>query len=181
MPSSLRRRLLPFLLVTACATGDGMASKLQDASRDYNRYLRWGDQDRAAAFLPSGSQQAFIEQREALADRLSLVEYEVTRMTLDKQHGTAVSRVELSWHTDRDLVVRKTTLEQTWQWFEGRWILVDERRVGGTPLAGFVEPGAPHPYLPGIETFRRTHGIKTGEEDAKKHRRAARPPRQHAG
>ncbi|RMG99226.1 MAG: hypothetical protein D6705_03735 [Deltaproteobacteria bacterium] len=170
----LRRSLMPLvLLAAACATGDGMASKFQDASRDYNRYLRWGDQDRAAAFLPQESQGAFVEQRQALDERLELVEVEVTRMTLDKQRGMATARVDVSWHTDRELVVRKTTLEQTWQWFEGNWILVDERRVAGVPLAGFAEPGAPHPYLPGLDAFRESRHIEA-DEDAKRPRRARR-------
>ena len=52
-------------------------------------------------------------------------------------------------------------------------LLVDERRAGGTPLAIFAEVAEdPHPYLPGLEAYRKEH--KIGEEnkyDKKKKRR----------
>src|SRR5690606_20642477 len=123
-----------------------------DSTRAYNRSLRWGDWDRAAEYLPQVSADAFIESHQAVEDRLVVLDYQMTRLEIDKVNGIASSQVEISWHTDDHLVVRTTTVNHLWQWYEGRWVLVDERRSGGKPLAIFadVADDQPHPYLPGL-------------------------------
>lgn len=161
---------------SGCATGDGMQNKLYDATSAYNRSLRWGDIDRAAGWLPPSSQPSFMAHHDELADELVIVDYELTRLDLDKASGIATSRAEITWHTDRRLIIETTAVDQLWQWHEGQFVLVDERRSGGTPLAIFAEPGEEvHPYLPGIEAFRNAHAI--GEDESKgrlPRRRAAR-------
>ncbi len=176
------RPLAASLLLAAlagCATGDGMHNKLQDASSGYNRYVRWGDLDRAAEYLPVEARGEFMTRHEELKDDLVIVEYEITRLTLNKEKGTATSRAHIQWHTDRRLIVEETQVEQLWQWHEGNWVLVDERRVGGTPLSAFAEPEEqPHPYLPGLARYRKAHEI--GEEnkpDRKSKRRNAKHKR----
>lgn len=152
-----------------CATADGMQEKLYDATRGYNRALRWGDFDRAAAYIPDLAVDAFLSQSEDLEDKLVIIDYELSRLKLEKQTGQAASRVEIRWHTDDRLIVEETIVDQTWQFWEGQWYLVDERRARGKPLALFAEsetddddevlPDSPHPYLPGLEGFRDTHEI----------------------
>ncbi len=164
---------------TACATGDGMQNKLRDATSAYNRSVRWGDFDRAADHLPGSSQPAFLAHHDEIGEVLVIVDYELTRLDLDKQSGIAASRAEISWHTDRRLIVETTTVDQLWQWHDGRFVLVDERRSGGVPLAIFAEPGEEqHPYLPGLEAYRKAYAI--GEDRNKpgwrrRGRRAAEP------
>src|SRR5690606_25069110 len=136
--ASLRRRFTRVSLATAllagslanagCAASDGMIEKLYDSTRAYNRSLRWGDWDRAAEYLPQVSADAFIESHQAVEDRLVVLDYQMTRLEIDKVNGIASSQVEISWHTDDHLVVRTTTVNHLWQWYEGRWVLVDERR-----------------------------------------------------
>lgn len=175
-------RLLPLVLLLvapACATGDGMQEKLRDATSAYNRSLRWSDYDRAADFIPRVAQLAFLEHHDDIGDRLVIVDYELTRLDLDKETGIAASRAEISWHTDRRLIVETTAVDQLWQWHEGHFVLVDERRSGGTPLAIFAEPGEdPHPYLPGVEAYRRAYSIG---DDEKTKRRKAREARKRGG
>jgi hypothetical protein len=157
----------------ACSFGDGMHSKLMDASSGYNRNLRWGDVDRASEYLPQASRNAFLAQQEELEEELVIVDYDVTRLSMDKHRGTATSRAEISWHTDRRLILEHTVVDQAWQWHDARWVLVDERRVSGTPLAMFAEvEETRHPYLPGIEAYRKAH--KIGEEDSKGRGRSRR-------
>jgi hypothetical protein len=169
------RRLCLALVVTlaspalGCATADGMQEKLYDATRGYNRALRWGDFDRAAAYLPDPSVDAFLSQTEEVEDKLVIIDYQLSRLKLEKQTGQAASRVEIKWHTDDRLIVEETIVDQTWQFYEGQWFLVDERRARGKPLAIFAETptdendeavaDSPHPYLPGLEGFRDTHEI----------------------
>ncbi|HLT39673.1 MAG TPA: hypothetical protein VK034_25495, partial [Enhygromyxa sp.] len=169
--ASLRRRFTRVSLATAllagslanagCAASDGMIEKLYDSTRAYNRSLRWGDWDRAAEYLPQVSADAFIESHQAVEDRLVVLDYQMTRLEIDKVNGIASSQVEISWHTDDHLVVRTTTVNHLWQWYEGRWVLVDERRSGGKPLAIFadVADDQPHPYLPGLAAFRDEYAI----------------------
>jgi hypothetical protein len=155
------------LFAAACASGDGMQEKLRDATEGYNSSLRWGDIDRAAEWLPADAQDAFLTRHEGVEDKLVVVDYQMTRLDLDKETGIAGSRAEILWHTDRHLVVKTTRVDQLWQFHEGRFVLVDERRSGGAPLAIFAEVGeGAHPYLPGIEAYRKAHEI--GEDNKKK-------------
>jgi len=159
----------------ACATGDGMQEKLYDATAAYNRSLRWSDYDRAAAHVPAAAQPAFLAHHDEIADELVIVDYELTRLDLDKATGVAACRAEISWHTDRRLIVETTAVDQLWQWHQGQFVLVDERRSGGAPLAIFAEPGEdPHPYLPGLESFRKANAIGEDEKSQRKRRRDAR-------
>jgi hypothetical protein len=159
-----------------CAASDGMIEKLYDSTRAYNRSLRWGDWDRAAEHLPGASADAFIESHQAVEDRLVVLDYQMTRLEVDKANGVAVSQVEISWHTDDHLVVRTTTVSHLWQWHEGRWVLVDERRSGGKPLTIFAEVAddQPHPYLPGLEAFREEYAIGMDAGEKRKRERARR-------
>jgi len=165
----------------SCVSGDGLQTELRNATTEYNRSLRWGDFDRAAEHLPVKSQQAFLEQHEAVREELVIVDYEVTRLDLDAGTGVATSRAEVSWHTDRQLVLKTTEVEQVWQFFAGQFVLVDEHRKHGTPLTVFADPAeTPHPYLPGLEVFRKEHSIGPENQPEKKHRRRkgknAEPP-----
>jgi hypothetical protein len=159
-----------------CAASDGMVEKLYDSTRAYNRSLRWGDWDRAAEYIPKESANAFMEAHEAVEDRLVVLDYEMTRMEVDKLNGIAISQVEISWHTENELVVRTTKVNHLWQWYEGSWVLVDERRDGGKPLAIFaeVDEGQDHPYLPGLEGFREDRAIGMEPEEKRKRERDKR-------
>lgn len=152
-----------------------MQEKLRDATAAYNRSLRWSDYDRAASYMPQPSQPAFLAHVDELEDQLVIVDYELTRLDLDKATGIAACRAEISWHTDRRLIVETTAVDQVWQWHQGDFVLVDERRSGGAPLAIFAEPGEDsHPYLPGAESFREANAIGVDEKTQRQQRRRAR-------
>ncbi len=167
----MRRPVLRSLLATwsiaasaGCASGDGMQTKFDDATSGYNRYLRWSDFDRAAEYIPRASRAKFLDRHESVRGKLVVLDYEITRLEFDKRRGVGSSRVELSWHTDNRLVVQTTTVDQVWQWHEGDWVLVDEHRTGGTPLSLFPErEEQAHPYLPGLEAFRKH--LRIGQEN----------------
>ena len=155
-----------------------MGTKLRDATSAYNGSLRWGDIDRAAEYLPAEAQMQFMARHEDVEDALVIVDYEVTRLDLDKRTGVAASRAEISWHTDRELIVRKTAVEQVWQFHDGAFVLVDERRRSGRPLTVFAEPEEdPHPYLPGLQAFREEHKIGEENKSNRKRRQSGRAQR----
>ena len=63
-------------------------------------------------------------------------------------------------------------MDQLWQFHEGRFVLVDERRSGGTPLGIFVEAGEEvHPYLPGLAAYRDAHEIGKDEDGKRRGKR----------
>jgi hypothetical protein len=165
-------------LVTGCMSGDGMQEKLRDATRAYNGSVRWGDADRAVAWLPVESQQGYLERFEKLEDQLVIVDYQMTRLDLDRTNGIAASRAEIMWHTEDELVVKTTRVDQLWQFHEGQFVLVDERRAGGDTLALFAEAGEdPHPFLPGLEAYRETYEIgKDNDKRAKRRGKAKKKP-----
>jgi hypothetical protein len=192
----VRRRLSALSLaaatlagLAACATPDGgMQEKFYDATRAYNRALRWGDFDRAAEYVPAAAVDAFLDQHDAVADKLVILDYQLTRLELDRKTGKAGSRVEVRWHTDDRLVVETTVVDQQWQFYEGGWWLVDERRARGKPLAIFAEagraeepgeagPALPHPYLPGLDEFRDARDIGLSPAEKRKRDRARRRAR----
>ncbi len=167
--------LLCMLLLPACLSGDGLSDKLRDATRSYNGALRWGDIDRAAEYLPVTSRQAFMDRQDTAREDLVIVEYEMTRLDLDHERGVAASRAVITWHTDKMLIVKQTIVDQLWQFHDGDFVLVDERRAGGEPLAIFAETEEiPHPYLPGLEAFREAYEIGKENKGRKSKRRQRR-------
>lgn len=183
MASRSRPRLAPLLALLAlagpllgCAGSDGMIDKLYDSTRAYNRSLRWGDWDRAAEYLPNKSVDEFIEAHQAVEEKLVVIDYEMSRIEIDKQSGIAASQVNISWHTENELIVRETTVNHVWQWHEGRWVLVDERRSGGKPLGIFaeVDEGEEHPWLPGLAAYREEWAIGLAADEKRKHDRERR-------
>lgn len=156
-------------------SGDGMQEKLRDASQGYNQALRWRDIDRAAEYLPAEAQQRFLAEQEEMGEELVVVDYDLTRLDLDKRTGVAASRVQIWWHLDDSTIVEDTTIDQLWQWNDGKFILVDERRASGTPLGLFAEVAeAEHPYLPGLADYRKRNHI--GEANKKGRRVGRKPP-----
>jgi hypothetical protein len=154
-------------VLPACMSGDGMQTKLRDATTEYNRSLRWRDVDVAAEYLPAESQMIFLAKHEEMGEELVVVDYELTRLDLDKTTGVAASRAQIWWHTDDSTVLETTMVDQLWQFHEGKFVLVDERRSGGERLSLFAEfLEDEHPWLPGLEHYRKTRAI--GEDNKKK-------------
>ncbi len=162
--------LLATPLLFGCASSDGMVDKLYDSTRAYNRSLRWGDWDRASEYLPNKSVDAFVEAHQEVEDKLVVIDYEMSRIEVDKQSGIAASQVRISWHTETELVVRETMVNHLWQWHEGAWVLVDERRASGKPLAIFaeVDEGEKHPWLPGLAEYREEWAIGMADDQKRK-------------
>ena len=115
-----------------------------------------------------------MNRHEEVREQLVIVEYEMQRLDLDHERGVAASRALITWHTDDVLIVKNTMVDQLWQFHEGDFVLVDERRAGGEPLPIFAEVDEiPHPYLPGLEAFRTAYEIGKENKGNKKTRRRA--------
>ena len=178
--------LCPVLLLSSltlggggCAVGSGMQDKFDVASRSYNRAVRWNDLDGAMAYLPSESQPGFLAEREDADDEIQIVDYERVRLSLDPGKAQGSVRVLMRWHYDDSIVVETSVVDQVWQFFDGAWVLVDEWQIKGEPLFLFAnredgETDAPHPYLPGLESFRETRMIGLSDAEKRKKIREAK-------
>lgn len=178
--------LCPVLLLSSltlggagCAVGSGMQDKFDMASRSYNRAVRWNDLDAAMAYLPSESQPGFLAEREDADDEIEIVDYERVRLSLDPGNAQGSVRVIMRWHYDDSIVVETSVVDQVWQFFDGTWVLVDEWQIKGEPLFLFAnredgETDVPHPYLPGLESFRETRMIGLSDAEKRKKIREAK-------
>ena len=185
LASFLGASLIGLVTLAGCANvGDGMKEKLYETTRAYNRALRWADYDRAAAYVPAEAEDEFLDDHSKYDEELVMIDYNLTRLKMEQQQGIATCRVKLQWHTDRDIVVHETEVEQVWQFFQGRWFLVDERRIDGDPLALFAERGEydelDHPYLPGLAAFRDDRDIGLSEKEQKARDRERRKAKRNA-
>ncbi len=165
---------------------NGLSDKFDIASRSYNRALRWDDMDTAVAFLPPESVPGFLAERETTEDVIKIVDYDRVRVQVDQKHAQGFVRVMLQWHYDDSLTVETCMIDQIWQYHSGDWTLVEEWQIKGSPLFFFADydeedPEAPHPYLPGLESFRETRMIGLSDaEKRKKIREAKRSARKSA-
>lgn len=143
-------RLAVALVVTlglAGGAGAGCAhvprgESLMDAVRTYNDGVRWERFTAAAATVPSRERDAFLDEREALAEDLRISDYEVVRVK-DTGGDVADVQVKLTWYKDSEGTVRETWAKQRWERQGKAWRITDERKVRGEDMPGLDgEPAA---------------------------------------
>lgn len=116
------------------------ANHLLDDVRGYHDGIRWGKLGQAAVRLPKAEREAFVNEREELADDLRIASYELVRVRYAKGKMRAKVRVQYVWHLDSRGIVHKTWANQEWERQGKRWILQDEHRAHGEPMPGLAEP-----------------------------------------
>lgn len=136
-----------FSLALAAAAGCGAArlkkaNHLLDDVRGYHDGIRWGKLAQAAVRLPPAERDAFVDEREELADELRIADVELVRVRYVKGQMRAKVRVQYIWHLDSRGIVHKTWADEIWERRGKRWILEDEHRAHGEPMPGLAEPPA---------------------------------------
>jgi hypothetical protein len=132
--------LVAAALVAGCGGGPSATETLMSAVRSYNDGVRWQRLPVAAASIPPAEREAFLDEREELADDLRINDYEVMRLELDDAGVRAKVRVEYTWYLDSVGQVHKTVSSQSWERHGKAWLLAEERRVRGEPMPGLAEP-----------------------------------------
>jgi hypothetical protein len=136
-------RSSPILLVlplTACfAEGYSMKDRVTEAARRYNEGVQWNKVDQSAGYLPREERKAFVERMAALEDELEISNAEMVQLDVDKKHDKATARMTYEWSLKRHGLVEKTATEQTWKEKDGKWVMVREVRLRGSPLPLFKE------------------------------------------
>jgi hypothetical protein len=106
-----------------------------DAVRTYNDGVRWERFTAAATAVPPRERDAFLDEREELADDLRISDYEVVRVK-DRGPDEADVQVKLTWYRDSVGTVRETWARQRWERQGKSWRITAEERVRGDDMPG---------------------------------------------
>lgn len=139
----IRLAVLAALIAAAgCGTNKlKRANKLLDDVRGYHEAIRWNKPAQAAVRLPMAERDAFVNEREELAEDLRVSDYELVRVRYAKGNKLrAKVRVRYEWHLDSRGILHKTWANEEWERQGKRWILKDEHRAHGEPMPGLAEP-----------------------------------------
>jgi hypothetical protein len=112
------------------------------AQREYTDGIRWSRLDDSVQKLPADKRVGFVDRHKALEEDLEVADWDLVSIDLDDKSKvrTAKVRVQYQWILRNQGIVRKTTTRQDWEDRDGKWTLVREERVRGTPLTIFDEP-----------------------------------------
>jgi len=121
-------------LVAACAhapRGEG----LMDTVRTYNDGVRWQRFTAAAVAVPPRERDAFLDEREELAEDLRITDYEVVRVK-DTGGDVADVQIKVTWYKDSEGTVHDTWARQRWERQGKAWRITEERKVRGEDMPG---------------------------------------------
>jgi hypothetical protein len=136
--------VLLVLLGTGCMTPtQRREDTLIREARTFNDDLRWARYEQLSASLPPDEARLFLERAHAVGDDLVLADFEVTSVKFAPNSEAATVEVSLEWYTRRASIVHSTSLEQRWEFRDGRWLVARQRRVRGDRFPLVLEPVAP--------------------------------------
>ena len=141
---------LCLLLLTALAGGCLAPSQrreegLTKAAVEYNNELRWGRYEHMDRFLSKDESAALIVRGRDLGDDFGIAENELALVQIAPGAEKATVVTEVAWYSQRRALLNKSTIEQHWQWSDGRWLLADQRRIHGARFPLVPEPLAKPP------------------------------------
>jgi hypothetical protein len=130
---------------TACAAGLNVSTKERAslAIREYVEGIRWGRLPDAAQYLDEERKARLFDQGKLLEEELEIADAEVVAMQIDRQdpkRTKIIARVDYVWSLKRRGIVEKTTTRQVWTDHGISFQLLEETRIGGSPLTLFDEP-----------------------------------------
>ena len=135
----MNRLLLASLVCLGCAASPKDGEDLLGEVRLYSEGIRWKKYQDAAARIPPGEREAFLDQHEALEDELHIDDYEIGRVKIRTGKDGALVQVKYTWHLDSVGVVYDTVVEQVWEKRGVRWFRLAESRKRGERMPGLGE------------------------------------------
>jgi hypothetical protein len=96
-----------------------------------NDESRWNRLDLAVRRVAPSYRQRFVDSRRAWGRDVEIADTEVSALVLAEDTNSATSRVEISWYDRRSMVLRSTTLRQSWTKTDGGFLLDGETVIGG--------------------------------------------------
>lgn len=124
----MKRALL--LLLTLQTIACGAAAKgtsLKTDVADFARYMRWGMIEKAANLVPTARRISFIAQKRAAQASMVIHEYDVRAVDPDATGERARVLVQATWSRPNDPVMRTELMEQTWEWSERHWQMIEQK------------------------------------------------------
>ncbi len=127
-----------------CATGRSRNAreKLGLALLHFNSGVRWGRHQEAADFFPVKLRDRYLKNVEKLDEKVRVSEVEPLRIDFSKNGRLAKVRYRFTWHSEDEMLVRKSVIIEYWYWNRGKWRLVKLSRGPGEGL----------PYFEGVFT-----------------------------
>jgi hypothetical protein len=132
------------LLALACMTPtQRREDTLIREARTFNDDMRWARWDQLSGSLPRDEARLFLSRASAVGDDLVLADYEVTSINFAPGSEAATVGVNFQWYDRRLSIVHSTSLEQRWEFRDGRWLVAKQRRVRGDRFPLVAEPVTP--------------------------------------
>jgi hypothetical protein len=120
------------LLAVACmAPGQRREESLQRLAHEFNDGVRWNREDQVLPCLPPGEARLMRARRADLGEDFVVADHEVTSIMVAAGAEKATVTAVFSWFNQRQGVVKKSTIEQKWEFVDAHWVVTSQRRVSG--------------------------------------------------
>jgi len=133
------------LAVACMAPGQRREESLQRLAHEFNDGVRWNREDQVLPCLPPGEARLMRARRADLGEDFVVADHEVTSIMVAAGAEKATVTAVFSWFNQRQGVVKKSTIEQKWEFVDAHWVVTSQRRVSGErfPLVPehVAEPG----------------------------------------
>jgi hypothetical protein len=127
----------------ACQTLDpwGHRRDLEDAQLSYTQMVRWGEYERASAYVDPEARERFMLEAGRLAD-IRITEYEIGTLDVDEETDTA--SVHVSYLTYHLSTLVEASIDETQNWYfdeeSGAWLVRPALAGLREGLAGHMQP-----------------------------------------
>ena len=124
--------LTALVLCAACVgTSQRREDSLMKIAREFNDGLRWGrDEDVLRCLTPTEAH--YLQARRAdLGEDFVMADHEVKSIQIVPGVEKATVIAEFTWFSQRRSVVQKSTVEETWEWLNDRWMVTAQARIAG--------------------------------------------------
>jgi hypothetical protein len=140
------KRVLLAIALAACG-GHQTTETLAESIRSYNDGVRWQRYAIAAARLPAAERSRFVDEMDARAEELRIIDYDIVRVDARGPREARV-QIKMAWFTNAEQILHETHAMQTWELHGKSWFLVDETHLRGVPMPGLVDRKATEPPPP---------------------------------
>ena len=137
------------LLAAACMTpGQRREESLQRLAHEFNDGVRWNRDDQVMPCLPPTEARLMRARRADLGDDFVVADHEVTSILMAAGADKATVTAVFSWFNQRQGVVKKSTIEEKWEFLDAHWVVTSQRRISGERFPLVPEHQGPQPKEP---------------------------------
>jgi len=110
----------------ACSNSIEKSKILPMAVEDFNAALVWKNVPVAASYVGGSDAAETMARIRKVSAKLKVVEVEPVETRMAPDGKSAICVVKFSWHTERDLTIRRGIEEQHWKLVDGRWRMLEQ-------------------------------------------------------